>query len=99
FMMKHLIKPGETLTSIARDYRITVQSIVAANPGINPNVIYAGQTITIPGFPPIETIPFRIQVSQSNRTLTLIKNNTVVKRYPIAVGRMLHQTPVGDFII
>ncbi|WP_102347552.1 L,D-transpeptidase family protein [Bacillus sp. Marseille-P3661] len=97
--MKHLIKRGETLTSIALDYRISINSIIAANPGINPNVIFAGQTITIPGFPAIETIPYRIQVSISNRTLTLFNNNNLVKRYPIAVGRMLQQTPVGDFII
>lgn len=97
--MKHIVKRGETLSSIALDYRITLQKIIQANPSINPNLIYPGQLITIPGFPPIETIPYRIHVSLSKRKLTLYKNERPIKVYPIAVGRMLKRTPIGDYII
>jgi lipoprotein-anchoring transpeptidase ErfK/SrfK len=70
-----------------------------ANPGINPNRLYIGQTIEIPGLPNPDTIPYRIDVSINNRTLTLFRNNTVQKQYRIAVGRMLFQTPVGSYVI
>ncbi|QOR66927.1 L,D-transpeptidase family protein [Cytobacillus suaedae] len=97
--MIHTIKPGETLNQIARDYRTPIASIISANPSINPNLIYPGQSISIPGYPTPETIPFTIDVSINNRTLTLFKNGVKQKHYPIAVGRILHQTPLGSFII
>ncbi|MBM4762877.1 L,D-transpeptidase family protein [Bacillus sp. B15-48] len=97
--MNHTVKPGETLGQIARDYRTPISVIIRANPGINPDVIYPGQTIIIPGFPPTHTIPYKIEVSINNRLLRLFKNGVLEKQYPIAVGRILHGTPVGDFII
>lgn len=95
----HTVKQGETLNQIARDYRSSLSAIIAANPSINPNLIYPGQTIVIPGFPPIETIPYRIDVSINNRWLRLFRSGVLQKQYPIAVGRMLHETPTGNFII
>ncbi len=95
----HTIKPGETLNQIARDYRTPLVSIITANPSINPNLIYPGQTIVIPGYPSPDTIPFTIDVSINNRKLTLFKNGVIQKQYPIAVGRILHGTPVGSYII
>jgi len=95
----HTVKPGETLNQIAKDYRKPVATIIRANPSINPNRIYPGQTIVIPGFPPVHTIPYKIDVYISGRRLTLSRNGVVQKQYPIAVGRMLYQTPTGNFII
>ncbi|MRG87780.1 L,D-transpeptidase family protein [Salinibacillus xinjiangensis] len=97
--MIHTIKTGETLSQISQDYRKPLAEIIAANPGINPNVIYPGQTIVIPGFPDPNTLPYQIDVSVNNRRLQLLRNGGLQKEYPIAVGRMLHGTPVGDFII
>jgi len=95
----HTVKLGETLTQISRDYRTSLSSIIEANPGIQPDTLYVGQQIIIPGFPDPETIPYRIEISTENRWLRLYRNNTLQKQYPIAVGRMLHETPVGSFII
>lgn len=97
--MIHTVKPGETLTQISRDYRTSLSSIIEANPGIQPDTLYVGQQIIIPGFPDSETIPYRIEISTENRWLRLYRNNFLQKQYPIAVGRMLHETPVGSFII
>ena len=99
FKLYHTVKSGETLNQISRDYRTSIEEIVIANPGINLNVIYPGQTILIPGFPPPQTIPYEIHVSIANRSLSLLMNGVVLKQYPIAVGRMLHATPEGNFII
>ncbi|WP_073200515.1 L,D-transpeptidase family protein [Gracilibacillus kekensis] len=97
--MLHTVKQGETLYQISQDYRTPLSVIISANPTINPNIIYPGQTIVIPGFPQPETIPYQIEVSVNNRTLRLLKDGVVQKQYPIAVGSILHGTPVGNFII
>jgi len=97
--LNHTVKPGETLNQIARDYRKPLFEIIRANPSINPNLIYPGQSIIIPGFPDPSTIPFKIEISTQNRHLRLLKNGVLQKQYPIAVGRMLHSTPIGNFII
>lgn len=95
----HTVKPGETLGQISKDYRTSLLSIIYANPGINPDIIYPGQSIVIPGFPLPESIPYKIDVSVNNRSLKLLKNNVLQKQYPIAVGKILSGTPVGNFII
>ncbi|WP_413380973.1 L,D-transpeptidase family protein [Alkalihalobacillus sp. 1P02AB] len=98
-MYRHIVKSGETLWQISIDYRVPFAAIIQANPMINPNVLYIGQPIIIPGLPDPNTLPYEIHVSLSNHTLTLLQNGTVVKTYPIAVGKMLTETPVGDFVI
>lgn len=90
---------GQTLTSISEDYRVPLWKILQENPLSNPNLIYPGQAIIIPGFPDPDTLPYSIIVSLTNRTLSLYKNGTLVKVYPVGVGRMLHETPTGSFII
>jgi L,D-transpeptidase ErfK/SrfK len=90
------VKAGETLYQISRDYRIPLANILQANPSIVPNMIYPGQALNIPGLPDPNSIPYRIEVSVQNRWLRLYRNNTLLKEYPIAVGRMLHGTPKGN---
>ena len=43
------VQSGDTLTKIASDAGVSVQDLIAANPGINPNLIMPGQTINVPG--------------------------------------------------
>jgi len=97
--MIHNVKAGETLFAISEDYRTPLSEIIAANPGIDPNMIMVGQPITIPNLPNPDTIPYTIHISLINRTLTLMNQGGVQKVYPVGVGRMLHETPVGDFVI
>ena len=44
----HVVRPGETLVSIARLYDIPPQAIVEANALRNPSLIHVGQRLTIP---------------------------------------------------
>lgn len=59
----YLVRPGDTLWRISRQFGTTVNAIVAANPVItNPNLIFAGQVIEVPtgntgGQPPPVTPP------------------------------------------
>ena len=45
----HVVSSGETLTRISIRYGVTVQAIMSANGLFNPNLIYVGQTLNIPG--------------------------------------------------
>lgn len=96
----HIVKPGETMSVIAQNYRRPLSELLAANPAIvNPGMIYPGQRIVIPGLPEPNSIPYTIIVSRGKKSLTLLSNSAVQKVYPIAVGKMLTQTPIGEFVI
>jgi L,D-transpeptidase ErfK/SrfK len=98
--MIHIVKAGETLNMIAGNYRRKLREILAANPSItNPGSIYPGQRIRIPGLPEPQSIPYSIYVSVGSKTLSLARNGRVIKSYPIATGKMLTSTPIGDYII
>jgi LysM repeat protein len=45
----YVVQPGDTLSRIARQYATTVQAIAQANNIANPNLIYVGQVLVIPG--------------------------------------------------
>jgi L,D-transpeptidase ErfK/SrfK len=98
--MQHIVKPGETLAVIAANYRRTLQQILTANPAItNPALIFPGQRITIPGLPDPNTIPYTIVVSLQNKKLTLFRAGQTIKTYPVGIGKMLTQTPIGNYVI
>jgi LysM repeat protein len=47
--IRHVVRPGDTLSRIAVQYGVSMSAILAANPGItNPNLIFTGTTILIP---------------------------------------------------
>lgn len=49
----HTVVRGETLGRIAAQYNTTINALISANPTlVNPNVIYVGQQITLPGSQP-----------------------------------------------
>lgn len=97
--MIHIVRPGETLSSIALDYRTSTAILANANQITNPNLIFPGQSIVIPGLPDPATIPYTIIVSVMQKKLTLFNNGQVMKVYPIAVGKIVTSTPIGDFVI
>lgn len=42
---------------------------------------------------------YRIIVDLSDRTLYLLDNNNVVRAFPVGIGKMLTETPAGEFTI
>ncbi len=53
----HTVRYGENLNSISAMYGVSVQALMAANNIYNPNLIYAGQTLCIPGSTPVPPRP------------------------------------------
>ena len=70
----YMVRPGDTLSSIARQFGTTWQAIAQANNISNPNRIYAGMYLLIPtGTPPPPTNPTFIQYTvQPGDTLSSI---------------------------
>src|SRR5204862_8091814 len=68
---KYTIESGDTFTSIAAKFGISVQAIEAANPGVNPNTLKIGQVINIPSgaagpdHPPPPTGKYTIQAGDT----------------------------------
>jgi len=44
----YVVQPGDTLWKISRRYRTTIEELIKANPGIDPNNLQIGQKICIP---------------------------------------------------
>ena len=45
----YIVQLGDTLSSIASRFNVTVNDLVAANPALDPNILSEGQQIVIPG--------------------------------------------------
>ncbi|KKI93876.1 L,D-transpeptidase [Bacillus sp. SA1-12] len=97
--MIHIVKKGESLSMIAANYRISLNQLMAANNIMNPNILYIGQRINIPSLPDPDSIPYSIHITVSAKRLVLKRGEQVVKQYPIAVGKIVTATPIGDFVI
>jgi hypothetical protein len=49
-LVAYLVQPGDTLSGIAASHGVNLAAVEAANPQLSdPNVIYAGQTVEVPG--------------------------------------------------
>jgi len=94
-MNYYVIQKGDTLSAIAKIFNVTVQQLINANPGINPNALYVGQVICIPVAPS----SVRIIVSIAAKTLSLYRDGRLVKSYPVATGKPTTPTPRGTFTI
>jgi len=45
----HIVRPGDTPTSIARKYGLKLETLMSANPRLDPRRLQVGQTLVIPG--------------------------------------------------
>lgn len=85
------IKPGDTLTGIAREFKTTVELIKKSN-HITDDKIMPGRKIKV------WTAPFSILMDKSQNTLILKSNEEVIKTYIVSAG-VNNSTPAGNFKI
>ena len=48
----HKIQPNETYSSISRKYSVSIEALLAANPGVKPTALRPGKTIQLPSEAP-----------------------------------------------
>lgn len=78
----HIVQPGENLSGIAARYGVDMWALARANGIVNPNTIYVGQRLTIPGTTPAPTpAPTgKVHVVQPGETLF-----SIARRYGVTV--------------
>ena len=89
---EYAIRSGDTLWDIAAAHEITVQDLLAANPGLDSAALRVGQIILVPATPPSATEPTARQEAPSAAYEYLIK--TADTLWDIAVA---HRITSGRF--
>jgi lipoprotein-anchoring transpeptidase ErfK/SrfK len=96
----HTVQPGETLTSIGRDYGIPYPWIQQANPDVADS-LRVGQTITIPSPDLLLPLPIvenkRIIISLSQQRLWAYENGALKWEWPVSTGIESSPTAPGVF--
>ncbi len=105
----HVVQRGENLYRIALRYGLTVSTLAAANGISNPNRVYVGQVLRIPGGGSSPHAPAPapsgsgsgrwIDVNLSTQTLTAYEDNTPVRSTLVSTGLPRTPTPTGQFRI
>jgi lipoprotein-anchoring transpeptidase ErfK/SrfK len=108
----YVVQRGDTLASIARHYGTTVSAIVSTNGLRNPNFIYAGQRLRIPGAGgggggSSAPAPSGgggggskwIDVDLSSQTVRAYQGDSVVRSMVVSTGIARYPTPTGRFKI
>jgi len=85
------IKPGDTLTKIAKEYNTTTDLMMKSN-NLNDDKILPGRKIKA------WTAPFSIVVDKSQNTLILKTDEEIIKTYIVSTGAN-NSTPTGNFKI
>ena len=89
FEREHVVRPGESLSSIAYDYAMPYPWIQAANPGLA-DLLTVGQTLRIPSpdaFLPLPVVAGkRIVVSISEQRVRVLENGVVKWDWPASTG-------------
>ena len=86
----HTVQSGETLSEIAAKYGVSAEEILAFNELDNPDAIYAGQQLLIPGQVG-EPAPAGMHRVQLGETLT-----SIAARYDLAVGQLMNMNGIGN---
>lgn len=92
----YVVRPGDTMFRIANQFNISLQTLIQANPQIsNPNVLFIGQRICIPGVPvppPPPPTPFCpdgiVYVVQRGDSLF-----TIARRFGVTLERLIAANP------
>lgn len=97
---QHVVRPGETLSSIAYDYGIPYPWIQGANPGLRDD-LSVGQVLTIPSPDVLLPLPVvenkRIVVSLSQQRMWAYENGALKWQWPVSTGISSSPTAPGVF--
>lgn len=106
----HVVERGQELGLIARMYNVSMQDIITLNNISDPNLLYVGQSLTIPAAsvyeptaaeaPPAPTNEGKsIVVSISNQRIYAYENGTLVHSHITSTGLPETPTVLGDYSI
>ncbi len=97
----YTVQPGDTLLSISYRAQIPAWMILRANPGLNPDVLPTGSTLTIPSRSDLLPLPVvlgkRILISISAQRMTVFENGAAIREFIISTGVDRSPTQPGVF--
>lgn len=101
----HTVRPGDTLYMLARQYRITLDALMNANPNLDPYNLRVGMQLCIPTQTGNDTVnagargpmqgserSYKVYATQRGDTLTRI-----LDRYKISFAALQSSNPAVDF--
>lgn len=96
YVEKYTVKPGDTLSSIARKFNLlTYRQILPINRDIsNPNHIYPGQVINIPKSRPLTTYIVRPGDTLTNILYHYNKEHIEIYGFPVMLDEVLAYNPM-----
>lgn len=102
----HVVQPGETLTRIAARYGVTTADILRLNRLANPNIIFAGQRLTIQGSAESvaveeqwQAVFKRIVVDKSEQRAYVYEDGDLLWTFVISTGMPGSETWEGTFAV
>jgi LysM repeat protein len=99
----HTVRPGETLSAIARRYGVSVWVLARANNLANPSLIVPGQVLVIPGSSDPAPAPAgggkRIVIDLSEQHLYAYQNGVLVYSFVVSTGQAGSRTRTGTFSV
>ncbi|HEX6286520.1 MAG TPA: LysM peptidoglycan-binding domain-containing protein [Acidimicrobiia bacterium] len=94
FSVDYTVQHGDTLGGIAREHDVSLSDLIQANNISNPNLIYPGQKLTIPGSEEVYTVVFgdtlgRIAKRYKTSVSQLTSANNIPNPNIILVGQQI----------
>lgn len=102
---EYVVKSGDTLSQIAREYGVAVMAIAAANGIDNPSQLRAGQRLTIPTgalAPAAQAAPqgaLKVTVSIGEQRCRVYQGEQLLYNWPCSTGRAGSGTKTGTFYV
>jgi L,D-transpeptidase ErfK/SrfK len=95
------VQPGQDFYSIARHFDVGLYELVEANPGVNPDGPDVGTELIIPSQYVLPNVPHKgiiVNVAEM-RLYYFPKGRSVVYTYPVGIGQVGWNTPIGKLHI
>jgi murein DD-endopeptidase MepM/ murein hydrolase activator NlpD len=88
----YIVQPGDTLTLVALHYNLTLASIILTNKLSNPNLIYPGQQLILPGVVPTAPPTTETPLVITDQTHTVQPGETlfgIANAYGVSIGAIV----------
>ena len=100
-VFRYAVQRGDTLSSIAKRYSLTVKELVEANDIADPNLIFPGQKIIIPGYMSSQPQPEPRPEPKPGKffAYTVVEGDTlsgIAKRYGLTVRQLVEANDIQD---
>jgi LysM repeat protein len=104
--IRYVVRPGDTLSSIARVHGLTLVDIYRFNPDVDARTLRVGDVLFLPGFvappppppPPVNTVNYTVRPGDTLYYIARANNMTIAEIYELNPGLDPRFLRVGDVI-